>query len=159
VSPGVAGTELVAPGRREDMRVSTKLVLGAAVMAAAIGYVAYLGAAGSWQYYLLVDECASHPDQWHGRRLRVNGRLMAGSLDISADRRAASFMLAGSSHHLPVNYRGGLPDNLSEGKDIVAEGVLRPDGRLEATTVITRCASKYAAAGKTESSTPPAAPR
>lgn len=152
------------------MRVGTKLVLGAAVMSAAIGYVAYLGAAGSWHYYLLVDECLSDPDQWRDRRLRVNGQLTAGSLNVSADRRAASFLLAGTSHSLPVNYRGVLPDNLTEGKDIVAEGILRPDGRLEATTVITRCASKYAPvgasktphtgdAGKMEYSTTSAVPR
>jgi cytochrome c-type biogenesis protein CcmE len=129
------------------MRVGTKLVLGAVVMSAAIAYVAYLGAAGSWQYYLLVDECASHPEQWKGRRLRVNGRVMAGTLNISADRRAASLLLAGTSRNLLVHYQGVLPDNLSEGKDVVIEGSLREDCTIHATTIITRCASKYAPAG------------
>lgn len=128
------------------MRVGTKFVLGAVVMSAAIAYVAYLGAAGSWRYYLLVDECASHPEQWTGRRLRVNGRVMAGTLKISADRRAASFLLGGSTCNLPVRYQGVLPDNLSEGKDVVVEGALQGNCTLHATNIITRCASKYAPA-------------
>lgn len=128
------------------MRVRTKLVLGAAVMSAAIAYVAYLGAAGSWQYYLHVDECATRPEQWTGRRLRVNGRVMAGTLNIPADRRGASFVLAGNTRNLPVTYQGVLPDNLSEGRDVVVEGGLQ-HGTLQATTIITRCASKYAPAG------------
>jgi cytochrome c-type biogenesis protein CcmE len=134
------------------MRVGTKFVLGAVVMSAAIAYVAYLGAAGSWQYYLLVDECASHPEQWKGRRLRVNGRVMAGTLNISGDRRAASFRLAGSSGNLPVHYQGVLPDNLSEGNEVVVEGALQGDCTLHVTTIITRCASKYAPAGSPKSS-------
>lgn len=137
----------MAARRAEIMRVGIKLGLCAAFMSAAIGYVAYLGASGSWQYYLLVDECAAEPSRWNARRLRVNGRVTAGSLNISADRRGASFLLAGIEHSLPVTYQGVLPDNLTDGREVVVEGTLERDGVLRGTALITRCASKYAPAG------------
>jgi cytochrome c-type biogenesis protein CcmE len=126
------------------MSVKAKLALGATVILAAVGYLAYLGASTSWQYYLLVDECVVHGDQMSGKRLRVSGAVAAGSLSISPNRRGASFVLQGKEHSLPVSCLGPLPDNLAEGIDVVVEGTIQPDGCLQGQKVITRCASKYA---------------
>jgi cytochrome c-type biogenesis protein CcmE len=126
------------------MGIHTKLVLGGAIMAAAVGYVAYLGASSSWQYYVLVDECVAAPEPLTDRRLRVSGRVAAKSLRLAADRSEAAFVLEGSRHKLPVRCAGPLPDNLREGMEVVVEGGLQSDGRLEGDKVITRCASKYA---------------
>jgi len=68
------------------MRPHTKLALGAIVLAGAAAYLAYLGAATSWRYYVLVDECASSRTELVGQRLRVSGRVAAGSLALAADR-------------------------------------------------------------------------
>jgi cytochrome c-type biogenesis protein CcmE len=123
--------------------MNVKLVVGGAVIAAAIAYLAYLGAASSAQYYLLVDECPA-AEELHDRRVRVSGRVGVESLQVAADRRGAVFLLEGNQHKLPVSCTGPLPDNLAEGMDVVVEGVLRSGGRLEGDAVITRCASKYA---------------
>jgi cytochrome c-type biogenesis protein CcmE len=117
--------------------------LGGAVIAASIGYLAYLGAASSARYYLLVDECPAAARELRDCRVRVSGRVGLRSLRISADRREAAFLLVGSRHKLPVCCTGLLPDNLAEDMDVVVEGTLRGDGRLEGDSVITRCASKY----------------
>jgi cytochrome c-type biogenesis protein CcmE len=128
------------------MSASAKSAVGAAVMTATIAYVIYLGASSSWQYYLMVDECVTRADELHGKRLRVNGCVAAGSLSVAADRRGASFVLQGNEHGLAVSCTGPLPDNLAEGMDVVVEGALRQDGSLRGEKVITRCASKYAPA-------------
>jgi cytochrome c-type biogenesis protein CcmE len=124
-----------------------KLALGAGIMAATVAYVGYLGAAASWQYYLLVDECAAAAKEIDGGRVRVSGRVAAGSLEIAEDRRLAVFLLEGVNDKLPVRCAGVLPDNLAEGMEVVVEGSLLRDGRLEGDSVITRCASKYAPEG------------
>jgi cytochrome c-type biogenesis protein CcmE len=126
------------------MGAKTKLVLAALLVTAVIGYLAYLGASSSWQYYLLVDECVGQADQLRGKRLRVSGRVAVDSLHITDDRRGATFLLEGNQYRLPVSYEGALPDNLAEGRDVVVEGGLQPDGQLEGETILTRCASKYA---------------
>lgn len=123
--------------------MNVKLALGGGVIAIAVGYLAYLGAVSSSQYYLLVDECPAAAEELHDRRVRVSGRVGAESLTIVVDRREAAFLLVGSKHSLPVHCTGLLPDNLAEGMDVVVEGKLQRDGRLEGDAVITRCASKY----------------
>ncbi len=129
------------------MNVKGKMVVGATVLAGVIAYLAYLGASSSWQYYLLVDECVAQADRFAGKRLRVSGRVMAGSLNVANNRRQAAFVLEGTERKLPVSCRGTLPDNLAEGMEVVVEGALKTDGHLQGEKVITRCASKYAAEG------------
>ena len=99
----------------------------------------------SWQYYLLVDECRAQSDDLRGKRLRVSGRVAGGSLNITTNRRKAAFLLDGKTHQIRVSSSGPLPDNLTEGMEVVVEGKLLADGHLQADRVITRCASKYAA--------------
>ncbi len=137
--------------------MSRKLALGGTILLGVLGYLAYLGASSNWQYYLLVDECVGHSEQWRGKALRVSGRVAAGTLQLDPDHRAASFRLAGSEHEVAVTYAGTLPDNLAEGMDVLVEGRLQPDGRLQGHKIITRCASKYAPNAPTTPPTPGAA--
>lgn len=121
-----------------------KLLLCGGVILAAIAYAVYLGLASGWQYYLQVDECLAQADQFRGKRLRLSGRVAPGTLQAFAEKREANFVLEGVEHKLPVAYRGTIPDNLAEGRDVVVEGSLAADGYFQCETLITRCASKYA---------------
>ncbi len=126
------------------MGMRVKLLLCGAAITAAIAYAVYLGASSSWQYYLQVDEFSSQMDQFRGKRLRLSGRVAAGSLKSSPEHREADFVLEGNEHKVPVSYRGTVPDNLAEGRDVVVEGTLGGDDRFQCQILITRCASKYA---------------
>ena len=130
------------------MSPGLKLAAGALLMAAATGYLAYLGAASSWQYYLSVDEATADATSIEGKRVRVSGRIKTGSLTIADDRRQASFDLSGVAHTLHATCRCPLPDNLAEEIEVVVEGTLQADG-IHGDKVITRCASKYQSADKT----------
>lgn len=127
------------------MSPQLKLAIGALIVACATAYLAWLGAATSWQYYVLVDECAAEPETFLGQRLRVSGRVAPGSLQISADRRSATFLLRGAESELHVACGAPLPDNLAEEMEVVVEGTLDDDSCLAGERVITRCASKYEA--------------
>jgi len=130
------------------MSPGLKLTAGALMLAAAIGYLAYLGAASSWQYYLSVDEAVADATHIEGKRIRVSGRVRPGSLTIVDDRRQATFDLAGELHTLHATCYCTLPDNLAEGIDVVVEGTFQSDG-IHGDKVITRCASKYQPMDKT----------
>ncbi len=130
------------------MSPGLKLTAGALLMAAAIGYLAYLGAASSWQYYVSVDEAVADANQIHGKRVRINGRVKTGSLTIAEDGRQATFDLAGAVHTIHATCRCTLPDNLAEDIDVVVEGTFESDG-IHSDKVITRCASKYEPMDKT----------
>jgi cytochrome c-type biogenesis protein CcmE len=124
------------------MTPSVKLIGGAFVVAATIGYLAYIGAANSWQYYLTVDEVATDAIGLTGARIRVSGRVAPGSLQISQGRRSAEFDLVGATTMIHVSCRCAMPDNLADDMDVVVEGVWQTDC-VQGHKVITRCASKY----------------
>jgi cytochrome c-type biogenesis protein CcmE len=126
------------------MSPNLKLATGASLVAATIGYLAYLGAASSWQYYLSVDEAVDDAAQLSGKRIRVSGRVVPGTLKIKHHRREATLELSGERHRLNVLCRCALPDNLAENIDIVVEGTMHGGG-IHSRKVITRCASKYQA--------------
>ncbi|MFO0969832.1 MAG: cytochrome c maturation protein CcmE [Gemmataceae bacterium] len=129
------------------MIAKVRLALVVASLIGAVGYLAFLGFSTTWQYYVLVDECQERSDQFEGKRLRVSGKVASGSLQITENRREASFVLDGEKHRIAVVCSGPLPDNLAERMDVVVEGVLQSDGHLQGQKVITRCASKYAPEG------------
>lgn len=132
------------------MSPGLKFLAGGAFVALAIGYLALRGAAESWQYYLSVDEARAEAASLEGRRVRVSGRVVRGSLEIGTDRRQAAFDLSGDVDTLHVTCHCIVPDNLREDIEVVVEGSLA-EGALSGNKVITRCASKYeaeAAAGR-----------
>lgn len=120
---------------------------GGLIIGAATSYMAILGASTSWQYYLSVDEAVADIDHLAGKRARVSGRVVAGTLAIGADRREATFLLSGVGCTLPAMCNCSLPDNFREGIEVVVEGTLLPEA-IRGHKVITRCASKYEAASK-----------
>lgn len=126
------------------MSTSIKLLVGAALAGGAIGYLAYVGAANSWQYYLSVDEAVNDTSSLVGKHVRLSGRVAAGSLKISGDRRKAMFDLQGEQHRIHATCRGLMPDNLAENIEVVVEGTVCDSG-IDGNKVITRCASKYQA--------------
>jgi len=125
------------------MAAGRKLAVALVVVAGATGYMAYLGASASWQYYLTVDECMANSSSVREARIRVGGRVAAGSLCIADDRRQAAFSLVGTGGDLSVICSGPLPDNLAENREVVVEGRLEPSGLLRGEKVLTRCSSKY----------------
>jgi cytochrome c-type biogenesis protein CcmE len=127
------------------MTANKKLLLGGIVVVGVTAYMAYLGAASGWQYYVTADECQAGLTALQGKRLRVSGKVAAGSLKVAADRQQAAFILAGTTARLGVDCTGPLPDHFAEGVDVLVEGALEASGRLRGENVITRCASKYSA--------------
>jgi cytochrome c-type biogenesis protein CcmE len=125
------------------MTTGTRFAIGGAIIAAATSYVAYLGAATSWQYYVTVDECAADASSLLGRPLRVNGRIASQSLQINPERNQARFILQGAEQAIETTCVGPLPDNLAEDLDVVVEGRLESASVLRGRKVLTRCASKY----------------
>lgn len=125
------------------MTTGRKLALASVLVACAIIYLSYLGAAESWQYYLNVDECLTNASLQSGSRLRVNGKVAGGSLQIAPERHQASFTLKGTKGSLAVTCIGMIPDNLAENMDVVVEGRLEDQTIFYADKVLTRCAGKY----------------
>lgn len=109
------------------MRASRKLAIGLAVIAVAIGAVAYTGIRSATIFYLTPTELAARP-QLRTAHLRLAGRVVPGSV-TRADGRVVGFRITDGTTTVDVRYNGPLPDLFAEGREVLVEG------RLEGTVL------------------------
>ncbi|MFO0902621.1 MAG: cytochrome c maturation protein CcmE [Pirellulales bacterium] len=118
-------------------KLNVRLIAGAALLAGATTYLAYLGSASNWRYYVHVEECCQRVEQLAGKRVRVNGLVARESLEVQGDRAQAQFTLTGGEGCLPVLCRGQVPSDLRENTEVIVEGVLSRDGVLHGDKILT----------------------
>ena len=78
-----------------------------------------------------------------GKAFRIGGLVEAGSLKRQADGLTVSFRVTDTAQTMSVVYTGILPDLFKEGKGVVAQGHIRPDGTFEATEVLAKHDENY----------------
>ena len=77
------------------------------------------------------------------RAFRIGGLVEVGSVKREADGLTTRFVVTDTAKSLPVTYTGILPDLFKEGKGVVAEGRLGPDGLFAATQVLAKHDENY----------------
>ena len=122
-----------------------KVLVAVFVIGGGIGYLMYRAMQSSWAYYYTVDEFLAKSDEVKDYSLRIAGRVKQGSVARDLENMSLTFKLAGSSADVPIRFDGTIPDNFSEGREVVAEGRLDPAGVFQADTLLTKCESKYQA--------------
>jgi cytochrome c-type biogenesis protein CcmE len=78
-----------------------------------------------------------------GKDFRIGGLVEKGSLKREADGLTVDFVVTDTAKSIPVHYRGILPDLFKEGKGVVTEGKLEPDGTFMATEVLAKHDANY----------------
>jgi cytochrome c-type biogenesis protein CcmE len=77
------------------------------------------------------------------RPFRIGGLVEAGSLKRDANSLTVRFRVTDTAQTIPVTYTGLLPDLFKEGKGVVAQGSLAPDGSFNATEVLAKHDENY----------------
>ncbi|MDQ1314532.1 MAG: cytochrome c-type biosis protein CcmE [Pseudomonadota bacterium] len=77
------------------------------------------------------------------RAFRIGGLVEAGSVKREADGLTTRFVVTDTARTIPVTYSGILPDLFKEGKGVVAEGRLGPDGLFAASQVLAKHDENY----------------
>ena len=77
------------------------------------------------------------------RAFRIGGLVEAGSVRREADGLTTRFIVTDTAKSMPVTYTGILPDLFKEGKGVVAEGRLGPNGVFAATQVLAKHDENY----------------
>ena len=78
-----------------------------------------------------------------GRAFRIGGLVEPGSLKREPDSLTVRFRVTDTAQTVPVVYTGLLPDLFKEGKGVVAQGALQPDGTFVATEVLAKHDENY----------------
>ncbi len=78
-----------------------------------------------------------------GKPFRIGGLVETGSLKRQDDGLTVNFRVTDTAQTIAVVYTGILPDLFKEGKGVVAQGRIRPDGTFEATEVLAKHDENY----------------
>ncbi len=76
-----------------------------------------------------------------GRTFRIGGMVEAGS--VKREGVEVRFLVTDTAKAIPVVYSGALPDLFREGKGVVAQGALGPDGVFRAREVLAKHDENY----------------
>ncbi len=129
-----------------------KLLIGMAVLIAALGYFGYLAFKESTVYYLTVSELSERGPDTEDRFVRVSGKLIPTSYHRDPATNLATFALSDGDEELGAKYTGALPDLFfNEHSEVILEGNYGPDRVFETHLVIVKCPSKYVALEKENS--------
>jgi cytochrome c-type biogenesis protein CcmE len=77
------------------------------------------------------------------RTFRLGGMVTVGSLQRQQDGLTVNFMVTDMAKTIPVTFTGILPDLFKEGKGVVAQGKLGPDGVFRAAEVLAKHDENY----------------
>lgn len=78
-----------------------------------------------------------------GRTFRIGGLVVPGSVKRQPDGVTVLFAVTDTAKTMPVRYRGPLPDLFREGKGVVTQGRLGPDGVFQASEVLAKHDENY----------------
>jgi cytochrome c-type biogenesis protein CcmE len=128
-----------------------KFLIGGVTVAGLVGYLMVTGMQDSMVYYHTPTELlarSSADPTYADVGVKVGGRVVPGTVHFdqrSLDLRFQLVDIENPSTTFPVHYQGPLPDTFQEGSDVVVEGKYSPEGGFQATTVLTKCGSRYEA--------------
>jgi len=92
-------------------------------------------------YYSPSQVAAGEPPE--GRRFRVGGLVVNGSVDRAPGNLEVHFVLTDNAKTVPVVYSGILPDLFREGQGIIAHGEMTQDGSFRADEVLAKHDENY----------------
>jgi len=142
-----AGDGAKSQSADQPKRGGWKIVISVVVVVFALGGLLWASTREGAEYYKHVDEVLADTARYQGKRLRVHGDVVEGS--VASDKSLHfRFRLASRAPRAPAvmaaEFQGIPPDSFKGGAEVVAAGVLSPDGRLLlADKIETKCPSKY----------------
>ena len=129
-----------------------RFMVGLVGVAAVVTYLIWTGVSETMVYYLtpveLMERVEADPT-FRDVGVKVSGQVVPGSYERVQGELLHTFTvrdLVAESVTFTAEYRDALPDTFTDEVEVVMEGRLRADGVFEATTLLTKCGSRYEAA-------------
>ena len=133
-----------------------KFMAGGVIIALAIVALIYNGLQMGGAYYLTLDELAAKGSSMTGQGVRLNAEVDKESVDYDARALTLSFDLVDptTGARRAVTYNDPMPDLFMRSESVIVEGIVQPDGALDAHNIIVKCPSKYEEAADNGEITP-----
>jgi cytochrome c-type biogenesis protein CcmE len=134
----------MAPSNRRTRKL--KLLIGAVVIAAGVGYLVYGGIQETIVYFVTPSELHAKGTSAYGKALRLGGLVKVGSWTKEPGTLLHTFDLVDDTSTVKVAYRGIPPDLFGEGRGALVEGSYGADGLFQAKTILAKHSEEYKAA-------------
>ncbi len=115
------------------------IAAGGSTLATAVALVLYALSANIVFFYTPSQVVANEAPR--NRTFRIGGLVEQGS--VQRDGIDVDFRITDSAQTMSVRYRGTLPDLFREGKGVVAQGTIGPDGVFRAAEVLAKHDENY----------------
>ena len=128
-----------------------KFATGFAIIVICLLYLVVTGFQKTAMYYFTVTELEARETEFVGKRIKLAGKVVPGSIQNHEGNRVVEFQIweplqdqdSAFSQKRTVRYRGIVPDTFKDESDVVLEGKTGPDGVFVAETLLAKCPSKY----------------
>ena len=117
--------------------------IGAGVLLLAVAAALVLNAFQSNLVFFFSPSDVAENRAPQGRAFRIGGMVVDKSLSRASDGLTVRFAVTDTVKTVPVVYTGILPDLFKEGKGVVAQGKIGPDGVFHATEVLAKHDENY----------------
>ncbi|WP_437278901.1 cytochrome c maturation protein CcmE [Sorangium sp. So ce375] len=147
-TPAVVKPATASPAPKAHRPRSLGLLATLLVMVGALVALFLVGFKEAAVYATPVDQLLASKDKLAGRKVRVEGELVPGTLVKRDSPCEYRFQIHGTQAALPVRYaQCVIPDTFrdvpSGGVQVTVEGALSQAGDFEASLVMAKCTSKY----------------
>lgn len=145
-TPAIAKPAVATPAKAKRGNLGLLVVLLA--MVGGVVSLFFVGFKEAAIYSLPVDQLVQGKDKLAGRKVRVDGELVPGTLVKRDQPCEYRFTIHGPAEKLPIRYaQCVIPDTFRDmpggGVQVTVEGTLGTGGDFEATLVMAKCTSKY----------------
>ncbi|NPA90483.1 MAG: cytochrome c maturation protein CcmE [Chloroflexi bacterium] len=138
----MAQVQSLARPQRANKRL--KFLIGGLLILVAVAYLTVSALNSTSAYYRTPTEVLEQKDQLVGKPLRVSGKLLAETIVWKPKTMELTFEVSDDNGaRLPIYFKGVKPDNMTEAAEVIVEGKLRPDGVVEAKSLLLKCPSRY----------------
>lgn len=118
-------------------------LVGAGLVALALASTLVLSAFKKNLVFFFSPTQVANQEAPQGRAFRIGGLVEVGSIKRQEDGVTVHFVVTDTAKSIPVQYRGVLPDLFKEGKGVVTQGKLGPDGVFVADEVLAKHDENY----------------
>lgn len=120
-----------------------RLQVGILLIVTALAYMVLQGAHNFSSYFVTVRAYVANAPKFRHEVVRVQGTLVARSVRYNDARGSLHFELSSGSAHLPVVYRGAMPNERFRNASAIVKGRMGAHGVFQAQKLEIQCPDHY----------------
>ncbi len=124
-------------------RTQRMVWIGAGLLALGLATTLILNAFQSNLVFFFTPTQIANGEAPKSKPFRIGGMVVEGSLKRNTEGTGGNFQVTDTAKTVSVAYNGILPDLFKEGKGVVAQGIMLPDGSFKANEVLAKHDENY----------------